>query len=146
MGDGRRERRDGLGQAWDRWIERVNGPSRPDPHARDYGDDEQDDDPLTLRDVLLTAAGFAIGVPFLLLLHSVVDFNWGWIPWKQLALLGLVVAVLARWITRAVRSLVRHARGRPPLERPPTERDKLVEKLRELDEPYMKRERTTVRD
>ena len=102
-----------------------------------------DDDSLTFRDVLVTAAGFAGVVGALLLLHTVVDFNWGWVPWRRLFVVAVVATAGARWVMSSCRSLIRRMRGRPPLEREPTERDRLAEKLRELDEPYQRHERTT---
>ena len=58
--------------------------------------------------------------------------------------IALILGTLAGVSARAVRSSVRRLRGKPALERAPTKRDALVEKLRELDEPYRRRERTTV--
>jgi hypothetical protein len=136
MGDVRRNERDGLGTAWDRWVDRVNEPD----------EDEDDKEPWTLRRVLETAAFFAIGIAVIVVVEQFADFNWSWIPWKQLAVVGLVLAAGLRWIVHAVRSLVRRMRGRPRAEREPSKRDRLAEKLRDLDEPYLQRERSMLRD
>jgi hypothetical protein len=133
---GERDRRDGLGELWDSWVDRVNAPS----------EDEEESEPLTLRDVLVTGAAFVAVGGGLVLLHRIVHFNWGWVPWKQLGAIGLVLAAGARWIFLGVRSLVRRIRGLPPPEREPSKRDRLAEKLRDLDEPYMRRERSLTRD
>ena len=37
-------------------------------------------------------------------------------------------------------------RGQPAAEREPTKRDRIAEKLRDLDEPYLRRERSLTRD
>jgi hypothetical protein len=104
---------------------------------------QADDEPLTLREALVTAAAFVGVAGALIVLHQFVHFNWGWVPWKQLAVLGVGAAVCVRWIARGVRALVRRFRGLPPLEREPSKRDRLAEKVRELDEPYLRHERTT---
>jgi hypothetical protein len=131
------ERRDGLGELWDRWVEHVNAPD---------AEDEPDKEPWTLRRVLETAAAAGAVVALLVVADQFVDFNWGWVPWKSLAVIGFVLAALMAGLARAVRSLVRRMRGRPPLEGEPTKRDRLAEKVRELDEPYLRRERSLTRD
>jgi len=117
----------------------MGRPSRPSSLSLD-------EESLTVRDVLVTAAVVAAGAAALLLLHSFVDFNWEWIPWKKLVAVALILAAIARWVVRGVRALVRRARGLPAPEREPNARDKLVETLRDLDEPYLRRERSLTRD
>jgi uncharacterized membrane protein YcjF (UPF0283 family) len=136
---GERDSRDGLGQAWDRWVERVNAPDEPP-------DEPEDKEPWTVRRVLETAGFVAVAIAVIIAAEQFVDVNWGWIPWKSLALVALVLAALARWIAGAVRSLVRRLRGLPPPEREPTKRDRIAERLRDLDEPYLRRERSLTRD
>ncbi len=70
-----------------------------------------------------------------------IDPNWGWIPWKQLAIAAVALLAVMRWIVHGFSAVVRRLRGAPPPEREPTKRDRLAEKLRELDEPYLRRER-----
>jgi hypothetical protein len=131
------ERRDGLGELWDRWVERVNAPPEEDkPESEEW----------TVRRVLETAAAFAAVAGLLVVLDAFVDFDWGWVPWKQLAVVGFTLAALVVAAAHGVRSLLRRLRGRPPLEREPTKRDRLAERLHELDEPYLRRERSLTRD
>jgi hypothetical protein len=141
-----------LGERWDDWVGRLNAPE-PKPERRrevietlDRREEEPDDEPLTLRDVVVTVALFAGGGGALLLLHTVVDFNWSWIPWKQLIVVGLILLAIARWVFRSIRTIVRRARGLPPPEREPTRRDRIAEQLRDLDEPYLRHERSLTRD
>jgi hypothetical protein len=70
-----------------------------------------------------------------------IDPNWGWIPWKQLAIAAVAFLAVLRWIVQGCRAAGRWLRGAPPPAREPTKRDRLAEKLRELDEPYLRRER-----
>lgn len=131
------ERRDGLGEMWDRWVEHLNA---PEPE-----EDTVEHEPWTLRRVVETAAVVVAIVGVLALLDVSVGINWGWIPWKQIGVIVLVVGAIASGLARAVRSRVRRRRGLPP-PREPTKRDRMVEKLRELDEPYLRRERSLTRD
>ena len=107
---------------------------------------EEEPEPWTLRRVAETVVVLGVLVALIVALEQVADVNWGWVPWKSLAVVGLVLAALARWISGAVRSVVRRMRGLPPPEREPTKRDRIAEKLRDLDEPYLRRERSLTRD
>lgn len=93
-----------------------------------------------------TVAVLGLLIALLVALEHFVDVNASWVPWKSLAVVGLVVAALARWTWGIVRSLVRRTRGLPAAEREPTKRDRIAEKLRDLDEPYLRRERSLTRD
>ena len=132
-----------LGERWDRWVAELNA---PDPSDEREAPAEEEPEPWTLRRVAETVAVVGVVVALIVAVEQFTDVNWGWIPWKSLAVVFLVVAALARWAAGAVRSLVARMRGRPAPEREPTKRDRIAERLRELDEPYLRRERSLTRD
>lgn len=138
------ERRDcdGVGQAWDRWVERVNGPSDPKSDAP-----REEHEPWTVRRAAETAAAIAAIGAALVVADRVVGINWGWIPWKQIFVVAAIVVALAGACARAMRALLRRRRGLPQLrDERAARREAWAERVRALDEPHLRRERTTVGD